>query len=136
MATALNSEDIVSHVTHKAAPIEFREGDWKACQQFYKRFQDGEGFTAQFDDAVAYKRACALAYLGRRAQIRGGVCNLTQPQVMTPKFVAELDSANRAMRYQRYPWLGTLMSLLDEIKSIQDNIASSSNVFSIVTSTK
>src|SRR6185369_3298368 len=106
MSTVLNSDDIVSHVSHKATPIEFREGDWKACQHFYKRFQDCAELVAQYGDAIEYKRACALTYLGRRAQIHGGVCNVTQPQVMTPKFVAELDSANRKVRYQRYPWLG------------------------------
>lgn len=136
MATVLNSDDIVSQVTQKSGPIEMREGDWKACQHFFNRYEGSKTLIEEYGSFVAYKRACAMAYLGKRAQFHGGVCNGSHPHVITPKFVADLDAANRAVRYQRYPWLGKMMNLLNEIKCIQDEISANSNVIVLVPAVK
>ena len=85
--------------------------------------------------AWAYKRACAMAYLGKRAQLHGGVCSTLHPHIMTPQFIADLETSNRTIRYSRYPWLRSLMNLLEEIERIQDQI-SSTNVISLVPSSK
>jgi len=107
-----------------------REGDWanylrqladvRANPQLA---QDAEGFTS-------YKRQCALAYLGKRAQLRGGVCS-KKPRILNAEMMRELGERNRAKRYARYPWLEKLLRLMAEIELIQEQ-ASSSNVFSLV----
>lgn len=51
--------------------------------------------------------------------------------MITPQFIYELEAANRAVRYARYPWLRAMMQLLAEIEFIQDQI-SSTNVNSLV----
>jgi hypothetical protein len=89
----------------------------------------------RYGSILAYKRACAMAYLGKRAQLHGGVCSTRHPHIMTPQFIADLEVSNRAVRYARYPWLKSLMTLLGEIEQIQDQI-SASNIFTLVPTAK
>lgn len=112
--------------------IDIREGDWKAYLQFSRRQHDKDALIATFGTLTAYKRACALAYLGRRAQIHGGVCSTLHPHILTQKFLANLEASNRAMRYARYPWLESLVAILADIERMQDELANSSNVISMM----
>lgn len=104
MSAVLDSEENVSNVSARTAAIEIREGDWKAYLQSIARCKEDKAILDRYEDVNAYKRARALAYLGRRAQ-----------------------------RYTRYPWLRSLMNLLTEIEQIQDQI-SSTNVITLVPS--
>jgi hypothetical protein len=132
----MDKSDFFSETVEKAeirVQIDIAEGDWVA----YKRWialQIPEGSTAakSYESNVAYTRACALAYLGRRAQLHGGVCSRTQPRVLTSGLIAKLEGANRTERFRRYPWLETLLNLLAEIDRIQDEVASTGNVISLV----
>jgi hypothetical protein len=117
--------------------IDVAEGDWVA----YKRWialETPECTVAlkRYGSEVAYLRACALAYLGRRAQLHGGVCSRTHPRVLTSAFIAKLEGANRTERFRRYPWLETLINLLAEIDRIQDEVAFTGNVISLVPASK
>lgn len=113
--------------------IDLTEGDWGAYQRWIA-LQTPESSSAlkSHKSKVVYLRACALAYLGRRAQLHGGVCSRTQPRVLTSAFIVKLEGANRAERFRRYPWLEILLNLLAEIDRIQDEVASSGNVISLV----
>ena len=84
---------------------------------------------------LEYKRACAMAYLGRRAQLHGGVCSTRHPHIMTAQFTLDLEANNRVVRFTRYPWLRALMLLLGEIEQIQDQIATT-NVITLVPAAK
>jgi len=112
---------------------EIREGDWSAYKQglLGALHQDRAALESR-GGVIAYKRQCALAYLGRRAQLHGGVCSRTQPRILTAAFLAKLEETNRTQRFRRYPWLETLLKLLAEIERIQDEAASSANVISLV----
>src|ERR1700712_1107369 len=113
--------------------IDIDEGDWVAYQHWIALGALESGIACKsYESNVAYLRACALAYLGRRAQLHGGVCSRTQPRVLTSAFVAKLEVANRTERFRRYPWLETLLNLLAEIDRIQDEVASTRNVISLV----
>ena len=109
-------------------PIDIREGDWKAYLQFSKRQHDKDALTARYGNLAAYKRACAFAYLGRRAQIHGGVCSTLHPHILTQKFMVSLESSNRTLRYARYPWLESLVAILADIERMQDELSNASNV--------
>lgn len=118
-----------------AGPVEIREGDWKAYLQSIERSKQDKSIIERYGSVAAYKRACALAYLGKRAQLHGGVCSLRHPHIMTVQLIVDLENANRTARYARYPWLRALMNLLSEIEQIQDQI-SSSNVITLVPPSK
>jgi hypothetical protein len=135
VSAVLDSEETVSDISPKAGTIEIREGDWKAYLQSTARCKDDKHLADRYGGTIAYKRACALAYLGRRAQLHGGVCSTRHPHIMTPQFIAELEITNRSIRYARYPWLRSLMNLLAEIEQIQDQI-SNANVISLVPAAK
>lgn len=135
MSAVLNSEDVISEISPKSASIEIREGDWKAYLQSIARCKDDKSLIERYGSITDYKRACALAYLGRRAQLHGGVCSTRHPHIMTPQLIAELETTNRSIRYARYPWLRALMNLLAEIEMIQDQI-SATNVISLVPAAK
>lgn len=111
--------------------IAIREGDWKSYLQSLARCRD-KSLIERYGSVNAYKRACAMAYLGKRAQLHGGVCSTRHPHVITPHFIASLEVANRTQRYARYPWLEALMAVLAEIERIQDEISSGANVISLV----
>lgn len=135
MSAVLDSEGKVPNVSPKAGSIEIREGDWKAYLQSIARCNDDKAIIDRYGSVMAYKRACAMAYLGKRAQLHGGVCSSRHPHIMTPQLIADLESTNRTIRYARYPWLRSLMNLLAEIEQIQDQI-SSNNVITLVPPSK
>jgi hypothetical protein len=114
-----------------ADTVAIREGDWKSYLQSLARCHD-KSLIEHYGSTTAYKRACAMAYLGKRAQLHGGVCSTRHPHVITPHFVASLEISNRTQRYARYPWLEALMSVLAEIERIQDEISSGANVISFI----
>jgi hypothetical protein len=79
--------------------------------------------------------ACALGWLGKRAQLHGGVCSSRHRQIMTPQLISDLEVSNRTNRYARYPRLRALTNLLAEIEQIQDRI-SGTNVITPVPAAK
>lgn len=119
----------------KPGAVEIREGDWKAYLQCLARCKEDKTLLNRYASITEYKRACALAYLGRRAQLHGGVCSTRHPHIMTQQFINDLEATNRTVRHARYPWLRTLMNLLAEIEQIQDQI-SGNNVITLVPATK
>ena len=135
MSAVLEAEEPVAGVGMKAHAIQICEGDWKAYLHHVARYEKDKALMEQYGSAVAYKRACAMAYLGRRAQLHGGVCSTRHPHIMTPQFIADLEASNQATRYARYPWLRSLMNLLAEIEEIQDQI-STGNVISLASAVK
>lgn len=135
MSAVLDSEKVVSDISPKSGAIEIREGDWKAYLQCVARYKVDKSLAEGYGSILAYKRTCAMAYLGKRAQLHGGVCSTRHPHIMTPQFIADLGVSNRAVRYARYPWLKSLMALLGEIEQIQDQV-SSNNIFPLVPATK
>ena len=135
MSAVLDSEEMVSKIPPKAGAVEIREGDWKAYLYCLSRLGEDKSILERYGSVVAYKRACAMAYLGKRGQLHGGVCSTRHPHIMTPQFIADLESSNRTIRYARYPWLRALMNLLEEIERIQDQI-SSTNVITLVPASK
>jgi hypothetical protein len=135
VSAVFDSEETVSEIKAKSGAVEIREGDWKAYSQSLARGKADQGLVGRYGSVMEYKRACALAYLGKRAQLHGGVCSTRHPHIMTPQFIADLEVSNRAIRYTRYPWLRSLMNLLGEIEQIQDQI-SSNNVITLVPATK
>jgi hypothetical protein len=109
------------------------EGDWhaylSACDRVHATF---EAVT----DVVSSKRACALAYLGRRAQRQGAVYSKNRPRILTTQLIASLEAANRTQRFKRYPWLERLLTLLAEIESMQDEIFLQGNILPFSRPTK
>jgi hypothetical protein len=113
--------------------VDVAEGDWIAYKRWTALEAPESGIALKrYENKVEYLRTCALAYLGRRAQLHGGVCSRTQPRVLTSVFIAKLEGSNRAERFRRYPWLETLLNLLAEIDRLQDEVASCENVISLV----
>lgn len=113
--------------------IGITEGDWVAYKCWIKREEPESSIVFKsYGTETAYLRACALAYLGRRAQLHGGVCSRTQPRVLTSAFITKLEGANRTERFRRYSWLETLLNLLAEIDRIQEEVAFTGNVISLV----
>jgi hypothetical protein len=133
--SAVLETEVKSDAGPKPAAIEIREGDWKAYLQSVGRYKDDKRLADRYGNALEYKRACALAYLGRRAQMHGGVCSTRHPHIITQQFIVDLETSNRMQRHARYPWLKALMSLLGEIEQIQDQI-STSNVLTLVPAAK
>lgn len=132
----MNKSICLSDTVEKAKTqlrIDVTEGDWAAYQRWIT-LATAEGSSARksYESEVAYLQACALAYLGRRAQLHGGVCSRTQPRVLTLAFTAKLEAANRTERFRRYPWLETLLNLLAEIERIQEEVTFKRNVISLV----
>lgn len=136
MSAVLNSEEMVPAGSDQSSLIDIREGDWKAYLHFTGKCRSNQALVERFGGPVAYRRACAMAYLGRRAQLHGGVCSTRHPHFMTPQFMADLEHANKTQRYSRYPWLEALMNILAEIERIQDEITLGSNVISLVPAAK
>jgi hypothetical protein len=132
VAAVINPDSVDSNGGQKLGPFEIREGDWKAYLYHSKKCHEQTDIIDRYGSVTAYKRACALAYLGRRAQYRGGVCNIRHPHIMTPQFIANLAASNKTQRYTRYPWLETFMNMLEEIERVQDQISISKNVISFM----
>ena len=136
MSAVLESNQASTKDSPAPGVIQIREGDWKAYLHCISQCKENKTvIIEQYGSVAAYQRACALAYLGRRAQLHGGVCSNRHPHIMTPQFIADLESSNRTARYARYPWLRTLMNLLAEIEQIQDQI-STTNVITLVPAAK
>lgn len=135
MSAVLDSNDVATSSDSRPGAEEIREGDWKAYVYCINRCKEDKEIATRYGSIAAYKRACALAYLGKRAQLHGGVCSTRHPHVMSSQFIADLELANRTARFNRYPWLRALMTLLAEIEQIQDQI-SSNNVITLVPSSK
>lgn len=147
MSAVLNSESVASPGAESAGAnipssppsadkpetIAVREGDWKAYTNAIAKCHNKE-LIERYGSVTAYKRACAMAYLGRRAQLHGGVCSTRHPHVITPSLITSLENANKAQRYIRYPWLETLMSILGEIERVQDEMLSGATVISLIQS--
>ncbi|MGV8893999.1 MAG: hypothetical protein ACOH2K_13855 [Burkholderiaceae bacterium] len=123
MSAVLYANEHVSDVYPKEVTIEIREGDWKGYLEHIAKPRDNKNFVSCYGDLNAYKRQCAIAYLGRRAQLRGGGCSRTQPRILSQQIISELCSKNKAQRYKRYPWLETLINLLAEIERNQEEIS-------------
>jgi hypothetical protein len=71
------------------------------------------------EQAIQAKRNYALAYLGQRAQLRGGTFQVTRPTVFTEPIVAALSKRNTANRFTRYPWLAQLLSIMSALDNAQ-----------------
>jgi len=109
------------------------EGDWhaylSACGKIHATF---EGRA----EVLSSKRACALAYLGRRAQRHGAVYSKSRPRILTSQTIASLEATNKTQRFKRYPWLERLLTLLAEIESMQDEIFLQGNILPFSRPTK
>ncbi len=115
----------------KSIASEIREGDWGAYQRHSKIFCEAD-FVTSNGSLNTFRRQCALAYLGKRAQLYGGACSKTQHRTFTPRFLVELGMANESRRFGRYPWLGKLIDLIAEIEREQSNVADSGNVICLI----
>lgn len=71
---------------------------------------------------IDVKRHYALAYLGERAQLRGGVFRAAKPTVFTEAVVTSLSKRNTTARYARYPWLAQMMALIAALDEAQYNV--------------
>ncbi len=131
MSAVIYANNLVPDICPKAMAIEICEGDWKTYLRHISKRHDNKVFMGRDGDVMVYKRQCAMAYLGKRAQIHGGVYSRTLPRTLTAQFNADLEARNRAQRYQRYPWLEKLQNLLAEIERIQDE-GLGSDVISLV----
>lgn len=113
--------------------FENAEGDWpayvSACGKIDATFE-GQA------EVLSSKRACALAYLGRRAQRHGAVYSKSRPRILTSQTIASLEASNRTQRFKRYPWLERLLTLLAEIESMQDEIFLQGNILPFSRPTK
>ena len=137
MSALIETHNEVSHVIPRSTAVDIREGDWIAYHRHIERTHSERDLVQSFGGVIEYHRACAMAYLGKRAQHRGGICSRTHPRILTAQFVADLGATNRFHRYIRYPWLEKLLNLLAEIERIQDEFNNgSSNVISLIPTTK
>lgn len=95
-------------------------GDWNV---FKRRcaFLDATRVLAS-QQGIDAKRHYALAYLGQRAQLHGGVYRAARPTVFTDVVVAALNKRNNAARFTRYPWLAQIMALLAALDDAQYNM--------------
>ena len=112
-----------------------REGDWDAYQR-HSRQCDSKDLADDNDNLTAYRRQCALAYLGKRAQLHGGACSKMQYRTFTPRFILELGDSNKSQRFSRYPWLEKMIDLIAEIEREQERASVPGNVISLVGVTK
>jgi hypothetical protein len=117
--------------------LDIQEGDWNTYRKHCLSTRYQNPTVLQNDGGTLdYRRKCALAYLGRRAQLHGGVCSRTQPRILTSAFLTKIEETNRAERFRRYPWLETLLKLLAEIERVQDEITTETNVISLMPALK
>jgi hypothetical protein len=124
-----------SSVALPSIDVEIQEGDWGSYKH-HRAQLGGRDLLPRNENLALYRRQCALAYLGKRAQFHGGVCNKVQPRILTPRFIMELDATNRNQRFTRYPWLEKLTDLIDEIEREQEKISISNNVISLMAASK
>jgi hypothetical protein len=129
MIPSAQSAPVSQHIP-KSSASEIREGDWSAYQRQSRQYGRTD-FVTSHDNLTAYRRQCALAYLGRRAQLNGGAYNKMQSRTFTPRFLCELGDINKIRRFGRYPWLGKLIDLIAEIEREQEQSCASGNVISL-----
>jgi hypothetical protein len=136
MAGLPHSASTLAFKTDPAAiAAEIREGDWSAYKQYSSQCSN-KNMSPSKDNLTVYRRQCALAYLGKRAQFYGGACNKIQPRILTPRFIMELDATNKTRRFERYPWLEKMINLIAEIERDQDKISTSNNIISLMSASK
>jgi hypothetical protein len=131
MSTVMDNLFLASNLPTDSYSAVNREGDWNSYLHQVAMWRERSDPADDIGEMISYKRRCALAYLGKRAQVNGGVYSRTRPRVLTPEAINDLRENNRQKRYARYPWLEKLLALMAEIERIQDQ-ASASNVFSLV----
>ena len=105
-----------------------RAGDWSA----YRRncAVAANVATLSAEQVIDARRAHALAYLGQRAQLHGGVFRASRPSVFTEAVVAALAKRNAAVRFTRYPWLAELLALVAALDNAQQSVMNrEGNVF-------
>lgn len=98
------------------------EAAWRSYRNRIANWQQHSDAATTVADRLAYQRQCALDYLGKRAQLHGGVCERKTPRILTAQLVSDLGATNQEVRYRRYPWLKTLLSLMMEIELIQSEL--------------
>jgi hypothetical protein len=133
MSTVTDTIFLASKLSTTPRTPNNREGDWNNYLHQIAASRDKTSASQDVAKLLAYKRQCALAYLGKRAQLCGGVCG-KRPIVLTPEAIIALGESNRTKRYDRYPWIETLLKLMAEIELIQDQSAGAPKVFSLVQS--
>lgn len=92
-------------------------GDWDVFKRRYA-FLDATPVLAVQQNTEA-KRRYALAYLGNRALLHGGVFRPDKPSVFTDTVVAALAMRNTGARNARYPWLAEMMALIAALDDAQ-----------------
>jgi len=112
--------------------VNIREGNWNDYFDHIAGRRGGGPLPTNSLELLTYKRQCALAYLGKRALLHGGVCSKTAPRILTAQIIEDLSEANRAKRHNRYPCIERLLNLLAEIELIQDQCSIQPSVFSLV----
>ncbi len=90
-------------------------GDWHS---YVIRSQNQASADDQ-NSRLAKRRKCALAYLGKRSQLAGGVYNSRSPSIFTNAAIEELREANRHRRQARYPWLANLLAITEALERDQ-----------------
>ena len=95
-------------------------GDW-AAYRHQCAFLETTG-TLPVGQSVAARRGHALAYLGRRAQLHGGVFLASRPTVFTEAVVAAMAKRNAATRFARYPWLAEMLALIAALENAQQGV--------------
>lgn len=135
MLAILDTSCGTSILPFEAPRVQNQEGNWNEYlyQSAFRR--NPEQLCEPAHELLDYKRDCALAYLGKRAQLYGGVCSKTKPRILTPQMLADLEASNRTRRHSQYPWMERLMSLMSEIERSQEQIevAASARMISLVT---
>ncbi|HCE09482.1 MAG TPA: hypothetical protein DEQ40_12925 [Oxalobacteraceae bacterium] len=135
MLAILDTSCATSILPFEPPRVQNQEGDWNEYlyQSAFRR--NPEHPCKHAHGLLDYKRDCALAYLGKRAQLYGGVCSKTKPRILTPQMLADLEASNRTRRHSQYPWMERLMSLMSEIERSQEQIevAASTRMISLVT---
>lgn len=103
-------------VDFDAAPA----GDW-ATYRCQCALLDTMG-TLSIEQSIAARRGHALAYLGKRAQLHGGVFRASRPTVFTEAVVAAMAKRNAATRFARYPWLAEMLALITALDNAQQSV--------------
>ena len=68
--------------------IDIGEGDWDAYQKHLDDIRHISAVALKlYGGALGYKRACAMAYLGKRALVVDGANPVRKPPVLTTKLV-------------------------------------------------
>lgn len=90
-------------------------GDWHSyvMRSQHQASADDQG------SRLAMRRKCALAYLGKRSQLAGGVYNSRSPSIFTNIAIEELREANRHRRQARYPYLADLLAITEALERDQ-----------------